>query len=143
MSLGLLAIMVVLGLAVVIGAVHFSGASRPFRLTGQEQAHDALSADFPEETPTGCILSEDGTSAFVTLASGAIVLVSAFGARSLTRVLDASMLSRIDPRGERELLVQLRDFTLPGGIYRFGSAADRDHVAARLRQARGEESIHG
>lgn len=131
--------MVVLGLAVVIGAVHFTGASKPLRLTGQDEACAALRLDLPDEHPTECIVSEGGRSAFVTLASGRIALVEAFGARSVTRVLDASMLRRIERRAERELVVRLRDFTLPGGVYRFRSAAERDRLAAGLEKAMGEQ----
>lgn len=134
MPLEMLAIMVVLGLALAIGAVHLSGLSHPAHIEDATQAAARFGEDFPERNVMDCLITEDRRAAFLKLEGGGIGLVAAMGDRFITRLLDgAAMAGHTRPQPD-EIDLEFRDFTYPSGAYGFGSAEEADRLAGWLEE---------
>lgn len=136
MPLEYLAIMVVAGLALVIGAVHFSGLSRPAFIAGADQARARFLVDYPDEQPGDIVVSKDGKAAFIALAGGRTGLVHAIGDRFLTRILERRAVRSVQRGSDGVLTLRLDDFTLPAEQARFSDAADAAKVTDWLAGAR-------
>ncbi|TPN33147.1 hypothetical protein FKO01_13365 [Mesorhizobium sp. B2-3-3] len=124
MSLPVLVAIVVLGIALSVAAVHFTGGSKTATLSGADQALSRFAEDFPDEAATSVRLTADAKTAFLDLGRGRIGIVHGIGDCFLTRVvtpLDVKM-SRADEANT--VLLRLADFTWRGGRFRFASAAD-------------------
>jgi hypothetical protein len=133
MPLELLAGMVVVGLALVIGAVHLSGLSKAARITGPDAAIARFLLDFPDEKPGEAIVSADGKDAFIALDGNRVGMVHAIGDRYLTRILRAGMVRSVSASGNGEVELRLADFTLPRERGRFGTAGDAERVENWLK----------
>jgi hypothetical protein len=136
MPLEVLAIMVVAGLAFAIGAVHFTGASRPARVEDAEQAAARFTEDFPDCVPANCVITKDERAAFLELEPGRIGLVAAIGAKFITRIIGEEELKKLDEDKPGELVMRFRDFTYPAGRYRFNNEDDAQRVVAWLGGAK-------
>ncbi len=135
MPLEFLAIMVAFGLALVIGAVHFSGLSRPARLANAGQARARFLLDYPDETIGDIVLGKDGKAAFISLTGRRIGLVHAIGDRFVTRILERRVVRAIEHEGGEALVLKLDDFTLPKERAVFSNAADAAKVSHWLSGA--------
>jgi hypothetical protein len=129
MPLEFLAVMVVAGLALVIGAVHVSGLSRQALVSEAEQARARFLVDFPDEATGEVVVSADGKAAFIALPGGRTGLVHAIGDRFLTRILEPGMVRAVRREGDGGLTLMLEDFTLPAERARFLNAADAAKVS--------------
>ena len=134
MPLELLAIMVVLGLAIAIGAVHFSGLSHAALIEGQVQAESRFAEDFPDSTIKDCLITSDKRSAFLQLEGRAVGLVTAMGDRYITRRVDAAVLAGVELQGEAGLALHFHDFTYPAGSYAFAGKGERERLAGWLEE---------
>ncbi len=113
MPLHVLAILVVFGLAAIIGVVHFSGGSKDVLPLSVASAMARFVIDFPEFKISDGIASEDGKCVLLLSEnSDRAGLVVQMGCKSLTRLVSTETLSGIvlDDSG---LEIALRDFTLP------------------------------
>jgi len=119
--------MVVVGLALAIGAVRFSGLSRASILASPAEAQAAFALDFPDERPRRALVSADAKMAVLELTGGRAGLVLCFGSRTVTRVLSPASVSGVERRGEA-IALHMRDFTLP--VVRTSFAVERDAEAA-------------
>ncbi|HSO48521.1 MAG TPA: hypothetical protein VLQ68_11385 [Rhizobiaceae bacterium] len=135
MPLEFLAIMVAIGLALVIGAVHFSGLSRPARLADADQARARFLLDYPDEAIGEIVLGRDGNAAFISLSAGRIGLVHAMGDRFVTRILERRVVRAVEPDGSGALVLKLDDFTLPKERAVFTNSADAAKVSHWLNGA--------
>jgi hypothetical protein len=135
MPLEILAVMVVAGLALVIGAVHFSGMSRPARIGDAEVARARFLVDYPGEQTGEIAVSDDGRAAFIALGGGRTGLVHAIGARYVTRILQPQAVRAVNCDGSGGLALRLRDFTLPAEHAKFASASDAAKVSNWLSGA--------
>ncbi len=135
MPLEFLAIMVAIGLALVIGAVHLSGLSRPARLADVDQARARFLLDYPDETVGEIVLGKDGNAAFISLSQGRIGLVHAMGDRFVTRILERRVVRAVERDGGEAVVLKLDDFTLPRERAVFSSAADAAKVSEWLSGA--------
>jgi hypothetical protein len=133
MPLELLAGMVVVGLALVIGAVHFSGLSKAARISGPDAAIARFLVDFPDEKPGEALVSADGKDAFIALAGNRVGMVHAIGDRYLTRILRAGMVRAVAASGDGVLELRLADFTLPRERARFATAGQASRVENWLK----------
>jgi hypothetical protein len=133
MPLELLAGMVVVGLALVIGAVHLSGLSKAARIAGPDAAIARFLVDFPDEKPGEAVVSADGKDAFIALDGNRVGMVHAIGDRYLTRILRAGMVRSVSASGNGEVELRLADFTLPRERARFGMAGDAARVENWLK----------
>jgi len=143
MPLEILAIMVVAGLALAIGAVHFSGASRPARLESTDQALARFAEDYPEVVPSACIVTKDRRAAFLELELGSAGLVAAMGAKFITRMIGEAELKQLDEENPGELVMRFRDFTYPADRYRFENEDDAQRVVTWLGGARAGKGAGG
>jgi hypothetical protein len=133
MPLELLAGMVVVGLALVIGAVHFSGLSKTARIAGTDAAINRFLMDFPDEKPGEAVLSADGKDAFIALKGNRVGMVHAIGDRYLTRILRAGTVHSVSASGDGVLELRLADFTLPRERARFATAGEASRVENWLK----------
>jgi hypothetical protein len=133
MPLELLAGMVVVGLSLVIGAVHFSGLSRPARIDAAGTAIARFLVDFPDESPGETIVTVDGRDAFIALAQHRVGMVHAIGDRFLTRILRAGMVTSVALPAPDKLELRLADFTLPRELTSFRNAAEAARVEGWLK----------
>lgn len=133
MSLTTLVIMVVVGLALVIGAVRFSGLSHPARLAGQDDAARAFALDFPEELPHEIVLAGDGVQAWLVLAADRVGLVVCFGSRTLTRILTPESVIGVRRSGST-LDIHVADFTLPRLTAIFADAQTAIRIGSMLTE---------
>ena len=133
MPLEILAAMVVVGLSLVIGSVHFSGLSRPVRIDGAGTAVARFLVDFPDAQPGETIVSADGKDAFIALAQNRVGIVHAIGDRFLTRVLRAGMVTSVASPASGKLELRLADFTLPRELTSFRNAAEAACYALPVR----------
>ena len=135
MPLEILAIMVVAGLSLVIGAVHFSGMSRPARIVDSQAARARFLIDYPDEEIGEIAISDDGKAAFIALGGGRTGLVHAIGARYVTRILQPQVLREVRCDESGGLALRLRDFTLPAEHARFTRAGEAAKVSRWLSGA--------
>lgn len=136
MPLEVLAIMVVVGLAIAIGAVHFSGLSHAAQIEGSEQAGERFRQDFPQIGVSAGLITKDRRAAFLQLDSGTVGLVATMGDRYITRQIDAAALSSVNRRGANGLELHYHDFTYPAAVYEFADASDADQLAGWLEEIR-------
>ncbi|TYR31017.1 hypothetical protein FY036_16410 [Mesorhizobium microcysteis] len=128
MSLALLVIIVVVGIAAVVAAVHLTGGSAPARLSGEEAARTRFAVDYPEMMVGRVWLTREGDAAFLELENGHVGIVHAIGGKFLTRLVAASDLTSAPRASDSELLVRFRDFTWPGGIFGFADGQEAKAV---------------
>jgi hypothetical protein len=138
MSLPVLVILVVVGIAAIVLAVHLTGGTRTAVLADEAAARARFAVDYPREQPAGVRLTLSRDAAFLDLADGRTGIVRAFGGQFLTRIVAASDLARVERPSATALVVVARDLTWRGGSFDFASAADADAVAARLMAAAPE-----
>lgn len=132
MSLPLLAVLVVGGIAAIIAAIHFSGGTKVARLEDVAAAQARFAVDFPAPVVQVVHLTTSGSDAFLELDDGRVGLVHGVGDRFLTRVLGARDVASCRISGERAILLRLVDFTYGGGRFEFETAASAARIAALL-----------
>ena len=113
MPLHILAILVVFGLAIIIGAVHFAGGSQAVSPLEAESAAKRFSLDYPDFKISETSVSKDGKTVLLfSNATPRIGLVVQMGNRSLTRLISRKTLKRVELKNDG-LEISIRDFTLP------------------------------
>ena len=130
MSLGLLAVMVVIGVSGVVLLVHLTGGSRRARLEGELAARTRFGVDHPDLAIVAAYLTQDGDAAFLALEDGRVGIVAAAGDRFLTRLVGAPDLAGTPRVTGATLMLRLRDFTWPGGAFTFAGEGEARAVAA-------------
>jgi hypothetical protein len=113
MALPLLLLLVVVGVSLVVGAVHLAGGSKISQLQDKNAALERFAFDFPDFTASKTLLALDHNVAVLTNDKSAIAgLVVVMGTHSLTRLLDADILNSVT-RSNKGLALGLSDMTLP------------------------------
>ncbi len=135
MSLPVLVVLVVVGIAAIVLAVHLTGGTRNAALAGDSVARERFALDHPRERPIAIRMTMTGHAAFLELDGDRTGIVQSFGSRFLTRILTAADVKRIDRASPTELDIASRDFTWRGGRYEFASAEDAGRIAERLAPA--------
>jgi hypothetical protein len=131
MSLPVLVVMVVVGIAAIVAAVHLSGGSR-VALIDEAGARARFSADFPDEAASEVWLTADRRTAFLRLGGNRLGLVHAIGQRQLTRMPAAGDIVDLARPAPDAVALTLADFTFPGGVFRFVAEDGADAVFATL-----------
>ncbi|RIK86898.1 MAG: hypothetical protein DCC69_06290 [Hyphomicrobiales bacterium] len=134
MSLTLLVVMVVVGVAGVVVAVHLTGGSVRARLADADAARSRFAVDFPDLDIARVHLTADGDAAFLALGDGRVGIVKAVGDRFLTRAVAGADLSGAPRATDSTLVLRLRDFTWPGGVFTF-AGPDEARAVERLLAA--------
>lgn len=133
----LLVIIVVIGIAAVVGSVHFSGGTITAKIENDKTALDRFADDFPEERVARTVLSADHQTAFLFLGSGLIGIVHSIGDRYLTRLLTAGEIKSAERTQKQGVSIILRDVTWRGGEFEFQNADDANALFDALNQVRG------
>lgn len=132
MPLHILAILVVVGLTVIIAAVHFSGGSREIAPLTADQATLRFKQDHQTFDLAECIVADDGRTAVVFSSDrkqGGLVLQ--MGDKLVTRKLDAPVFYGLAAT-QNGLQLSLRDFTLPKVSIALIKEEERSALAERL-----------
>jgi len=132
MSLPVLVVLVVIGIALSVAAVHFTGGTTTATLTDADQALDRFAVDFPDEKPGVVRLTADGHAAFLELGAGRYGIVQSIGDCFLTRIVTPADVLALGRQGNA-VSIRLDDFTWKGGIFSFADEADARTVAAALQ----------
>jgi hypothetical protein len=135
MSLPVLVVLVVVGIAAIVLAVHLTGGTRNAILVDEAAARTRFALDHPREQPLRACLTAMGDAAFLELDGGRTGIVQSFGGHFLTRIVSASDVARLERVSSKALVVVARDFTWRGGRFDFASAADAERIAERLAPA--------
>ena len=134
MSLPVLVALVVVGIALSVLAVHFTGGSKIATLAGADQALDRFADDFPDEKAGAVRLTADSRTAFLDLGQGRCGFVHSVGDCFLTRIVTRHDIQALDVDEAGAITLKLADFTWKGGRFAFADRADAKAVAAALGQ---------
>lgn len=137
MSLTLLVVIVVAGIAGVVAAVHLTGGSALARLADEAAALERFARDFPDLRVRSVHRTQGGDAAFLALDDGRVGVVAAVGGKFLTRVVAGSDLAGAPRASRATVAMRLRDFTWPGGIFSFADAEQAEAVTAMFAALRG------
>jgi hypothetical protein len=132
MSLPVLAALVVIGVGMIVAAIHFTGGSRIASIDKPEDARERFAIDYPSLAIVGTHVTLDRRSAFLEIADGSMGLVHAVGARFLTRLYRPADVASLRRSGQTAILIRFSDFTFPGARFDFESSDDADRVARIL-----------
>lgn len=135
MSLAYLVILVDVGIAAIVLAVHLTGGSGSAVLADMGHVRERFAEDFADEAVTGVQLCNDGQAAFLELDAGRTGIIQAFGDRFLTRIVTADDVADIQCAGDATISIRFRDFTWRGGMFAFDDPRIAKHMARRLRTA--------
>ena len=129
MSLPVLAALVVIGVGMIVAAIHFTGGSRVALLATPDAARARFAIDFPSLAIVRTYVTLDRRSAFLEVADGRAGLVHAVGAKFLTRLYGPADVTSLRRSGQSAVLIRFADFTFPGARFEFENSADADRVA--------------
>jgi hypothetical protein len=132
MSLPVLVILVVVGIALSVAAVHFTGGTTTATLANADQALARFAEDFPDEKPGAVWLTADRHSAFLELAPQRCAIVQSIGDCFLTRIVTPHDIQALASEGN-VVSFKLDDFTWKGGRFAFADEAGALAVAAALQ----------
>lgn len=143
MSLPVLVAMVAIGIALIIAAVHFTGGTKAAVLESEADARRRFADDFPDEQIEDVRLTQAKGSAFLRLRDGRAGVVQAIGGRFLTRIVMPAELVKVSRPDPATVSVRFRDFTWPGGDFRFAGEAEALAVMDMLDPAKAGELRRG
>ncbi|MDX8477984.1 hypothetical protein RFN28_05745 [Mesorhizobium sp. VK24D] len=132
MSLPVLVVLVVVGIALSVAAVHFTGGTITATLATADQAIARFAEDFPDEKPGTVRLTADRHAAFLDLGLQRCGIVQSIGDCFLTRIATPQDVLALAREGN-VVLLRLNDFTWKGGRFAFAGEADALMVAAALQ----------
>ena len=132
MSLPVLVAIVVLGIALSVAAVHFTGGSKTAALAGPDQALTRFAEDFPDDIATRVRLTADARTAFLDIGQGRIGIVHGIGDCFLTRIVTPRDVTALVAEGAGVVSFRLADFTWKGGRFSFGDAVDAQDLLNAL-----------
>jgi hypothetical protein len=132
MSLPVLVVLVVFGIALSVAAVHFTGGTTTATLAGADKALARFAEDFPDEKPGTVRLTVDNHAAFLALGPQRCGIVQSIGDCFLTRIVAPRDVLAL-AREENLISLRLNDLTWKGGRFAFADEADARAVEAALR----------
>jgi hypothetical protein len=132
MSPPVLVVLVVVGIALSVAAVHFTGGTTTATLADADQALARFAEDFPDEKPGAVWLTADRHSAFLELAPLRCAIVQSIGDCFLTRIVAPHDIRALASEAN-VVSFKLDDFTWKGGRFAFADEAGARAVAAALR----------
>ncbi len=140
MSLPVLVVMVAVGIAAIVIAVHFTGGTRTAVLADAEAARQRFAVDYPGEKSGAVVLTRNGGAAFLELAADRIGIVQAVGGHFLTRIVTPAEILRVKPAGSAALQIMLADHTWRGGRFEFADQGEAWRLAGRLAPQDGRDT---
>ncbi len=140
MSLPLLVALVVVGITLVVVAVHLTGGSKVATIAGDDHARQLLRQDFPDELPGKVAITRDRMSAFLDLPGGRMGIVQSFGDGYFTRIALPKDVAAVTLRSPGTVSIRFRDFTWTGGHFIFADESAARSIAATLGGTAQRES---
>lgn len=141
MSLAILVPLVIVGVALIVATVHFSGLSRPAIVPQKpEELAPIFGLDYPLERVVAVAVDKPRQIAFLTLESGRTGVIQAFGDRYVTRVMVPADMASVATSGPT-LMLKAHDFTWSGGSFRMQNDAVAAELAGRLSQPKRTRKI--
>ncbi|MDX8440739.1 hypothetical protein [Mesorhizobium australafricanum] len=137
MSLPVLVVLVVFGIALSVAAVHFTGGTTTATLATADQALARFAEDFPDEKPSAVRLTSDRHAAFLELGPQRCGIVQSIGDCFLTRIVAPHDILALAREGN-VVSLKLNDFTWKGGQFVFADEAGAVAVAEALQ---GQDQI--
>lgn len=129
MSLAILVPLVVVGVSLVVLAIHFSGLSRPARIGSDEEVRARYAYDYPLDTVQSMDVTTDRRAAFLAVEGGVLGIVESFG--------DGYVTERLAPGADIDIAtdgaairVRSGDVTWLGGTYSFDTVEQANRIAA-------------
>ncbi|TPI83452.1 hypothetical protein [Mesorhizobium sp. B2-8-9] len=132
MSLPVLVVLVVFGIALSVAAVHFTGGTTTATLAGADHALARFAEDFPDERPGSIRLTADSHAAFLDLGPQRCGIVRSIGDCFLTRIVTPQDILALTREGN-VVSLRLNDFTWKGGRFAFADETGALAVAAALQ----------
>jgi len=132
MSLPVLVVLVVFGIALSVAAVHFTGGTTTATLADADQALARFAEDFPDEKPGTVRLTADHHAAFLELGPQRCGIVQSIGDCFLTRIVTPHDILALAREGN-VVSLRLSDFTWKGGSFSFADELAARAVAAALQ----------
>jgi hypothetical protein len=140
MTFPVLVALVVVGITLVVVAVHLTGGSKVATIAGDDHARRLLREDFPDEVPDKVAITTDRMSAFLGLPGGRTGIVQSFGDGYFTRIAAPKDVAAVTLRPPRTVSIRFRDFTWTGGHFTFADESAARAVAAALGAVGHRES---
>lgn len=139
MSLPILVLVVALGIAAIVLAVHYSGGGKRVTFANADEAAERFAIDHPERPAGKVWLTTDGHTAFLDLGAGGLGVVHSVGLKALTRILAPGDVAEVELKQEGRLKMRFRDFTWRGGEFTFDDVETARAVldAVPLEKAQG------
>jgi len=134
-SLPILVAIVVVGIALTVAAVHFTGGSKVSAIADASHVRQLFFADFPDAQPGRVEITVDRHSAFLELPGGQVGIVQSFGDGFFTRIVSAGDIAQIRLREPATVSIRFRDFSWTGGHFTFAAAGIAKAVHATLDPA--------
>lgn len=135
MSLPILVAIVVVGIALTVAAVHFTGGSKVSTIADTEHARQLFFADHPDAQPGKVEITVDRHSAFLELPGKRIGIIQSFGDGFFTRVISSGDIAQIRLREPATLSIRFRDFSWTGGHFTFAANSIARSLHATLDPA--------
>ena len=135
MSLPVLVAIVVLGIALAVAAVHFSGGGKRAVIASDDEALRRFLLDFPAENAHSVSLTLDGNAAFISLYGSGVGVVGVIGDKFVTRIVSPADVKSL-ALDNNTVSIRFRDFTWSGGSFSFASAAAAGELAEALDPSR-------
>ncbi|MGE0283349.1 MAG: hypothetical protein AB7P20_22390 [Rhizobiaceae bacterium] len=135
MSLPILVAIVVVGIALTVAAVHFTGGSKVSIVADTEHARQLFFADHPDAQPGKVEITVDRRSAFLELPDKRIGIIQSFGDGFFTRIVSRSDIAQIKLREPATLSIRFRDFSWTGGHFTFSASSIARSLHAALDPA--------
>lgn len=135
MALPLLAAIVIVGIAAVVLAVHFTGGSRKAQIASDDEARRIFRLDYPDVLTADVAVTKDGQSAFLALPGGDMGVVHVHGDGYLTRRFSRTDVGGAALKEPATVWLRFRDFTWTGGNFTFAETTSARWVAAALDPA--------
>lgn len=132
MSLGALVFVVVIGIGLVVAAVHYSGGSRQAAERDTGGAILEFGRAFPTEAIRSVILTADGNAAFLRLADDRTGFLQSMGKHYVARIIDPGQITASPLPSGLGMKILFRESTLKGGDYRFRTAQEAAEVSLWL-----------
>lgn len=140
MPLEILGPLVVVGLLLVIGAVHFSGGSIARNILDEKNAQQRFALDFPDYAAGKVILDANHQTAFLLFRKPEeLGLVRKMGHHSLTRLIAPGSVREFGETPEG-LKLRLNDVTLPVIEFRCKNSKQKTLVIQALENIYGDKS---
>ena len=135
MSLPILVAIVVVGIALTVAAVHFTGGSKVSTIADAEHARQLFFADHPDARPGRVEMTVDRHSAFLELPGDRIGIIQSFGDGFFTRIVSSGDIAQIRLREPATLSIRFRDFSWTGGHFTFAAESTARSLHAALDPA--------